>query len=160
MAVVNGPWQIQWGGVALLGVEEIDPEITRELVEYDTIDGGTKYVNGKAKAAVSLLLLDTNVTELAKSLADLHVADAGVLADTTVVATTDTQGLIEIANQCAAAVTTADLAILDCTGEPYITIKAARAVFEAVEFDGQNAGKIRVKFVGTSLTTIATIGQQ
>ena len=160
MAVVNGPWTIQWGGVALLGVEEIDPEITREIVEYDVIDGSTKYVSGKAKAQVSLLLLDTNVTELAKSLADLHVADGGNLADGTVVATADTQGLIEIANQCAAAVTTADLVILDCTGEEYVTVKAARAIFEAVEFDGQNAGKVRVKFVGTSLTTLATIGQQ
>lgn len=159
MAQVNGaPWTLEWGGVVINGVSEVDTSgVEQPVEEVELIDGSTQYFNGQAKGSVNATFSSQDVVEIKKALADNFVALAGTLADGTTVTATD--GLIEISNTCSATATTAPFQLKSCDGNVRLNLQSCRVFFESFGLSDRG-DEVTVRFASTATSTIGWIGNQ
>lgn len=147
MALVRGPFDIEWGNNTLTNVEEISNEFEQDTEDISTVQHQTFELDGAIKASVTLTLLATDVAALAVVLPQYHVANGGVLSTGETV--TDADGAIDVAAaSCDSAPVYNDLDIISCAnpGEVYRLVNA-RTKIDSIEFDDK-IRKVMVKFIG------------
>jgi len=156
MAIVRGPFNINWGANTLLSIEEIEVEYEQDTEEYSTVQHQTFELDGPIKASVSLTFLATDVASLAVVVPQYHVANGGTLSTGETVSSAD--GAIDVlALNCDTSPTYNNLDIISCgnPGEVYRLVNA-RSKIDSVEFDDK-IRKVVVKFIGEPAQNEASI---
>ena len=145
MALVKGPFTLEWGANPILQVEEIALDYSQDSEDYQTVQHQTYELDGSMKAVVSLTLLATDMPALAIVLPQFFVPEGGFLSSGEEV--TSPEGAIDFFTSCDD-LTYNDLDISSCdTPAQVFRIKNARTKLESVDIDGK-VRKVVVKFVG------------
>ncbi len=145
MALVKGPWTLEWGINPILQVEEVEIDFSVDSEDYTTVQHQTYELDGSVKASVMLTLLATDIAALAVVLPQFHVANGGVMSSGETV--TSVGGAIDYAANCDA-LTYNDLDITSCADPGQVLrIKNARTKIDSISFDDK-VRKVVVKFVG------------
>lgn len=156
MALVRGPFDIQWGGNTLTNIESIDTEFDQDSDDYTTVQHQTFELDGPIKAGVTLVLLASDVPALSVVLPQYHVANGGTLSTGETV--TDEDGAIDVrAASCDEDPVYNDLDIISCANPGQVfRLVNARTKIDSVDFDDK-VRKVSVKFVGEPLPGEANI---
>jgi hypothetical protein len=154
MALVKGPWELEWGANPIVQVEEIEVDFTVDSEDYTTVQHQTYELDGSVKASVMLTLLATDITALAVVLPDYFVAMGGTMSSGETVE--DEDGAIDYVATCDTP-TNNDLDISSCADPAQVfRIKNARTKIDSISFDDK-VRKVVVKFVGEAEPGDATI---
>ena len=146
MALVKGPFSIQWGSNPVLDVSELGFNYDVATNDYETLDGRTYTVEGAITASVELTLLSSDVAALSTIFPQYYVAQNSKLSTGETV--TDKDGAIDIkAASCDTASSNYDLAITSCTGETTRLVKA-RTSLSGVDFADNAVRTVTVTFRG------------
>lgn len=146
MALVKGPFSIQWGNNPILDVLEIGFNYDVAPNEYSTVDGRTFSVEGAITASVELTLLSSDVDALKTILPQYYVPKEGKLSTGETV--NADEGAIDIvAASCDTTATNYDLEITSCTGEVTRLVNA-RTSLTSQEFADNAIRTVTVTFHG------------
>lgn len=147
MALVRGPWDVQWGDNTVVQVEEISTDFEQDSEDYTTVQHQTYELDGAIKASATLTLLGTDIAALAAVLPQYHVPNGGTMSTGEVVS--DPDGAIDVkAAECDESPVYDDLDITSC-GNPgqVFRLKNARTKIDSIDFDDK-VRKVVVKFIG------------
>jgi hypothetical protein len=150
MSLIPGPFEFKVGLDVITDIESIDFAYTVDSTDYDTVQGKKRTAFGTHKVEVTITLLDNDIPALAVALPQYFVANGGVLSTGETVNNAD--GAIDLVpGGCDVGAVTNDLVITSC-GNPgqVLRIPDALAQIDGIEFDGGNARKVLVKFIGQS----------
>lgn len=146
MALVRGPFSIQWGNNPILDVSEIGFNYDVATNEYSTVDGRTFNVEGAITASVELTLLSSDVDALKTILPQYYVPKDSSLSTGEKV--TADEGAIDIvAASCDTAATNYNLEITSCNGEVTRLVNA-RTSLTSQEFADNAVRTVTVTFRG------------
>lgn len=146
MALVKGPFSIQWGNNPILDVSEIGFNYDVTTNDYTTVDGRTYQVEGAITASVELTLLSSDVAALRTILPQYYVPTGSPLS--TGESVTAEEGAIDIvAAACDTTATNYNLEITSCTGEVTRLVKA-RTTLSSQEFADNAVRTVTVTFIG------------
>lgn len=146
MALVRGPFSIQWGNNPILDVSEIGFNYEVATNDYSTVDGRTETVEGAITASVELTLLSSDVDALKTILPQYYVPENGTLSTGEKV--TAKEGAIDIvAASCDTSTTNYPLDIISCNGEVTRLVNA-RTSLTSQEFADNAVRTVTVTFRG------------
>lgn len=146
MALVRGPFSIQWGNNPVLDVSEIGFNYDVETNDYSTTDGRTFTVEGAITASVELTLLSSDVDALKTILPQYYVPkDSKMSTGETV---ESEEGAIDIvAASCDTSNTNYNLEITSCNGEVTRLVNA-RTSLTSQEFADNAVRTVTITFRG------------
>lgn len=146
MALVKGPFSIQWGNNPILDVSEIGFNYEVASNDYSTVDGRTFNIEGAITASVELTLLSSDVDALKTILPQYYVPkDSKLSTGETVEAE---EGAIDIvAASCDTTNTNYNLEITSCNGEVTRLVNA-RTSLTSQEFADNSVRTVTVTFRG------------
>lgn len=156
MALVRGPFDVEWGDVVLAGVEEISVDYNVETNDVTTVQGNTYTITGAHKASASLTFLETDVAVLRYILPQYWKPNGAQLSSGEVVS--DTNGAIDVLpGGCTTSTQKYGLIITSC-GNPgqVFRILATRTDIEDVTFE-DGLRRVVVTFIGEPDASLATI---
>lgn len=146
MALVKGPFSIQWGSNPILDVSELSFNYEVASNDYETIQGNTYTVEGAITASVEVTLLSSDVAALATIFPQYYVAKGGTLSTGEQV--TADEGAIDIkAASCDTTASKYNLEITSCTGETTRLVDA-RTSLSNIEFADNSVRTVTVTFRG------------
>lgn len=148
MALVRGPFDLQWGENTLTDVSEISVDYSQDSNDYTTVDNRSYTVDGAINASASLTFLASDVAALAAVLPQYHVANGGNLSSGELV--TDEDGAIDVvAASCDTSPVYNDLDIISC-GNPgqVFRLKNARTKIDSMEIADNAVRTVTVMFLG------------
>lgn len=147
MALVRGPFDIQWGGNTLLNIEEIEIEYEQDSEDYTTVQHQTFQLDGPIKSTVTLTLLASDVAALAAVLPQYHVPNGGTMSTGETV--NNAEGAIDVlALDCDTDPVYNDLDVISCANPGQVfRLVNARTKLDSIEFDDK-IRKVMVQFVG------------
>lgn len=146
MALVKGPFSIQWGSNPVLDVSELTFNYDQASNDYETLDGRTYTVDGAITASVELTLLSSDVDALATIFPQYYVAKGSKLSTGETVS--DDDGAIDIvAASCDTATSNYNLEITACTGEVTRLVNA-RTTLSGIDFADNAVRTVTVTFRG------------
>jgi hypothetical protein len=157
MALVRGPFDIEWGANTLLDIQEISLDYSVTTNDYNTVDNRTYTVDGPMTSTVTLTFLASDVASLAAVLPQYHVANGGTLSSGETV--TDPDGAIDVvAASCDTEIVYNDLDVISC-GSPgqVFRLLNARTRIDAMEFADNAIRTVSVIFVGEPDQGVANI---
>lgn len=157
MAIVRGPFNVQWGGNTLLDISEISIDYSVNSNDYSTIDNRTITIDGSMTSMVSLTLLASDVAALAAVLPQYHIANGGVMSSGETVNNAD--GAIDVvAASCDQESVYNDLDVIAC-GNPgqVFRLKNARTRIDSMEFADNAIRTVTVMFIGEPEQGVANI---
>lgn len=157
MAIVRGPFNVQWGGNTLLDISEVSVDYSVNSNDYSTIDNRTITIDGSMTSTVSLTLLASDVAALAAVLPQYHVPNGGVMSSGETVNNAD--GAIDVvAASCDQESVYNDLDVIAC-GNPgqVFRLKNARTRIDSMEFADNAIRTVTVMFVGEPEQGVANI---
>lgn len=147
MALVRGPFDLQWGGNTLLNIEEISVDYEQDSEDYTTVQHQSIQLDGPIKASVTLTLLASDVAALSVVLPQNHILNGGVMSTGETVM--NAYGAIDVvALDCDQSPVYNNLDIISCAnpGEVFRLVNA-RTKLDSIEFDDK-VRKVMVQFVG------------
>lgn len=145
MAIVKGPWTLEWGNNPVLQVEEIAVDYSQDSEDYMTVQHQTYELDGSMKANVSLTLLASDLPALAIVLPQFFVPMGGFLSSGEEV--TSAEGAIDLFSSCDELIYN-DLDISSCdTPSQVFRLKNARTKIDSVDINDK-VRKVVIKFVG------------
>lgn len=148
MALVRGPFDLQWGSNTLRDVSEISLDYSQDSNDYTTVDNRRYTIDGAIMASVTLTLLKSDVAALAAVMPQYLVANGETMSSGEVV--TDVDGAIDVkAASCDANVVYNDLDVISC-GNPgeVFRLKNARTKIDSMEFADNAVRTVSVMFLG------------
>lgn len=148
MALVRGPFDIQWGQNTLTDVSEITLDFEQETNEYSTVDNRRYVIDGAINATVSITLLASDVPALAAVLPQYYVPQSGTLSTGEVVSGAD--GAIDVvAASCDTSPTYNSLIITACgeNGQAFRLVNA-RTKIDSMDFADNAVRTVTVQFIG------------
>ena len=146
MALVRGPFSIQWGNNPILDVSEIGFNYDVDTNDYQTIDGRTITVEGAITASVELTLLSSDVDALKTILPQYYVASGDKMSTGETV--NAEEGAIDIvAASCDTSTTNYNLEITSCNGEVTRLVNA-RTSLTSQEFADNAVRTVTITFRG------------
>lgn len=146
MAIVRGPFEIEWGDNPVVQVESIELDYNQDTADYVTVQHQTYEVEGSLKANVSIVLLGNDIEALAVVLPDWHVPNGGTMSSGETV--DDPAGAIDYGSIGCESQTYNDLDISSCANPAEVfRLKNARTRIDGVEYDDK-VRKVTVRFVG------------
>jgi len=146
MALVKGPFSIQWGSNPILDVSELSFNYEAASNDYETIQGNTYTVEGAITASVEVTLLSSDVAALATIFPQYYVAKNGTLSTGEQV--TANEGAIDIkAASCDTTASKYNLEITSCAGETTRLVNA-RTSLSNIEFADNSVRTVTVTFRG------------
>lgn len=155
MALVKGPFDLQWGSDTLAGIEALDVTYEVSSDDLETIQGNTYTIFGGHKVSAEATFLESDVASLAVVLPQYFVANAGTLSTGETVS--DPAGAIDIVPGGVASPETHGL-IITGAGSPG---QVARIVNASTEISGfeidKTIRKVKVKFSGEAGVDQATL---
>lgn len=157
MALVKGPFEIEWGNNTLEDISEISLDYSQDSNQYPTVKNQTYTVDGPIQASVTLTLLASDVSALAAVLPQYHVANGGTMSSGETVNNTD--GAIDVKSAaCDDEPVYNDLNIISC-GNPgqVFRLKNARTKIDSMEFADNAIRTISVQFLGEPESGVANI---
>ncbi len=157
MALVRGPFNVQWGGNTLLDISEISLDYSVNSNDYSTIDNRTYTIDGSITASVSLTLLASDVAALAAVLPQYHVPNGGQMSSGETVNNAD--GAIDVvAASCDQEAVYNDLDVIAC-GNPgqVFRLKNARTRIDSMEFADNAIRTVTVMFLGEPDQGVANV---
>lgn len=150
MALVRGPFNLQWGLQTLVDVSEISLEYDQETNDYTTIDNRRYTIDGAITASVTLTFLASDVEALAAVLPQYRVAPGETLSSGEVVSGED--GVIDVvAASCDSDPVYNDLDVMSCGAEgnrQVFRLKNARTRIDSMEFADNAVRTVTVAFIG------------
>lgn len=157
MALVKGPFDIEWGNNTLVDISDISLDYSQDSNEYTTVANQTYTVDAAIKASVTLTLLASDVAALAAVLPQYHVANGGVMSSGEHV--TATEGAIDVKSaSCDDEPVYNDLDIISC-GNPgqVFRLKNARTKIDSMEFADNAIRTVSVQFLGEPEQGVANL---
>lgn len=157
MALVKGPFDIEWGNNTLEDISEISLDYSQDSSEYPTVKNVVYTVDTAIRASVTLTLLASDVAALAAVLPQYHVANGGTMSSGEIVA--DPEGAIDVKSAaCDDEPVYNDLDIISC-GNPgqVFRLKNARTKIDSMEFADNAIRTVSVMFVGEPESGVANI---
>lgn len=148
MALVKGPFDLQWGNNTLVDVSEISLDYEQDSNDYTTVDNRRYTVDGAINASVTLTFLASDVSSLAAVLPQYHVANGQQLSSGETV--TGVNGAIDVAAaSCDSDPVYNDLDIIACgTNAQVFRLKNARTKIDSMEFADNAVRTVTVAFIG------------
>jgi hypothetical protein len=157
MALVRGPFDLQWGSNTLKDVSEISVDYSQDSNDYTTVDNRHYAVDGAITASVSLTFLASDVAALAAVLPQYHVANGGTMSSGETV--TDEDGAIDVlAASCDTNPIYNDLDVISC-GNPgqVFRLKTARTKIDSMEIADNAVRTVTVMFIGEPAQGVGAI---
>jgi len=156
MAIIRGPFTLNWGDNTINDVEEIDAEHEIDSEDFQTLGGRTVEIDGNFKATAIITLLASDIPTLAALLPQHFVANGEVLSTGETVNNAD--GAIDVAPlACDTNDIYNNLDITSCANPGQVTrLVNARTKLEGIEIDNK-LEKIMVKFIGEAAADEATM---
>lgn len=153
--IVQGQWELYWGGNILADIETIAVTYTVKTTDYDTVQYNTFQIDGSVKSTVALTLLATDTASLAAVLPQYFVPNGGTMSTGETVSSPS--GAIDTVVNCTTGYIYSDLDIISC-GNPgqVFRLKNARTMISKIDFDGQ-IRTVEVTFVGTPASGTANV---
>lgn len=148
MALVRGPFDLEWGANTLRDVSEVSVEFSQDSNEYSTVDNRKYTVEGAISASVSVTFLGSDVAALAAVLPQYHVANGEELSSGETV--NDEDGAIDVvAASCDTNPVYNDLDIVSCgTPGQVMRLKNARTKIDSMELADNAVRTVTVMFIG------------
>lgn len=156
MALVKGPFEIQWGANVLTDIEALDVSYEVDSEDVQTLQGKTFEVTGPHKVSATMTLLSNDVTALAVVLPQYHVANGGTMSTGETV--DDENGAMDLVpGGCESEPVYNDLDIIACGATPQVfRMVNVRTEIDGIEFDNK-LRKVMVKFIGEATQDEATV---
>ena len=147
MALVRGPFDLQWGDNTLLNIEEISVDYEQDSEDYTTVQHSTFELDGPIKSTVTLTLLASDVAALSVVLPQYHVANGTVMSTGETV--DNAYGAIDVvASDCDSSDVYNNLDVISCANPGQVfRLVNSRTKLDSIEFDDK-VRKIMVKFIG------------
>lgn len=146
MALVKGPFSIQWGNNPILDVSEVGFNYDQATNDYTTIDGRTLQTEGAITASIELTLLSSDVPALQTIFPQYYVPKDGKLSTGETV--TAEEGAIDIvAASCDTTDTKYPLDIISCAGE-ITRLVNAKTTLSGIELADNSVRTVTVTFTG------------
>lgn len=146
MALVRGPFSIQWGNNPILEVSEIGFNYEVASNDYETVQGTTRTVEGAITASVDLTLLSSDVDALKTVLPQYYVPKGSSLSTGEEVL--NEEGAIDIvAASCDTSDTRYPLDIISCNGEVTRLVNT-RTSLTSQEFADNSVRTVTITFRG------------
>lgn len=148
MALVRGPFDLQWGSNTLRDVSEISVDYSQDSNDYTTVDNRRYTVDGPITASVTLTFLSTDTAALAAVLPQYHVANGETMSSGETV--TDEDGAIDVvAASCDTNPVYNDLDIISCgTPGQVFRLKNARTKIDSIDIADNAVRTFGIMFVG------------
>lgn len=156
MSLAKGPFELEWNGNTLAGIESVDVTYDVSSNDIESVQGVTYTLFGAHKATVEITLLETDIASLAAVLPQYYVANGGTLSTGETVVSA--AGAIDVVpGGCEAGAETASLIVTSC-GNPGQVFRMVNATTEisgvALE---DNVRKVSVTFTGAPTVGQSTI---
>lgn len=158
MALVRGPFDLQWGSNTLVDVSDIKLDYSQDSNDYTTVDNRKYTIEGGITATVTLDFLSSDVAALAAVLPQYHVPNGGTLSSGETV--TGSEGAIDIvaAVGCTFDPVYNDLDVIACgTNSQVFRLKNARTKIDSMEFTDNAVRTVSVQFIGEPSAGIGVI---
>lgn len=150
---VKGPHNIQFGGVTILDVEEVEVDYSQDSEEYDTLQGNKRIYDTTVLVEATLTLLANDVDALKVFVPDYWVAQGETLSTGETV--DDPDGAIDITPGGCVTTETKHAVITSCSNpNQSFRIPECSVRIDGVEFDGAAARKVMVKLRGEHTTPL------
>jgi len=154
MALVKGPFDIEWGGNTLAGVEEVSVDYEQDTEEFETIQGSSYEVEGAISATVTVTFLESDIPSLAAVLPQHFVANGETFSTGETISHAD-GGIEIVASACEAEVTYNNLDIISCENPGHVLrLVNARTRLSGVSIEDR-LRRVEVTFIAEPASTEA-----
>lgn len=157
MALVKGPFNLQWGNNTLVDVSEVSLEYEQDSNDYTTVDNRKYTVEGAINASVSLTFLKSDVEALAAVLPQYYKEQGETLSSGELVS--GAGGAIDlVAADCDSDPVYNDLDITACgTNAQVFRLKNARTKIDSMDFADSAVRTVTISFIGEPEAGMANI---
>lgn len=157
MALVKGPFTLQWGNNVLTDVESVDLSFDQESNDYTTVDGRSFTLRGAISASATITLLASDAATLSPLLPQFSKLAGQTMSSGETVATGEI-AIDVLAGDCTAVDSKYDLDIISC-GNPgeVLRIKACTTSLSGVDLENNQVRTVELTFTGEPAQGVAAI---